>query len=440
MVAGDLSCPDLGLDSHSLQVLGSEVDFIINLAASVHFHERLDVAVRLNTLGPRHLLNLAKRFRKPKLLHVSTCYVSGRQAGPIPEQVLESDVSAFDLMGITSNEPFRTESEIELALRFGQSVETESRTPAARSEFRHTVLDRLPSGRIADDDRLDQAAERNRQRWVHDVLSQEGLSRARRFGWVDTYTFTKAMGEQLLVKSANGIPIIILRPSAVESSLYQPEPGWIEGYKTTTPVTYGYGKGEHLDFPSRGKGVIDIIPVDFVVSALLASLTTLTEGRNPRVFQVGSGSENPVRWNELMEYTGKYFREFPLQNRSGPIMLQPMKYHSPEEFDTWVEGRRRRLRIARALCDRLDYWPGAARISRKVAVRRGNLKRLEHITRLYAGYIRLLCNFETNNTRRLFRSLQSQDQRDFFFDPTAIDWQRYIREIQLPGVRRHVLK
>src|SRR5215469_16389351 len=113
-------------------------------------------------------------------------------------------------------------------------------------------------------DWLDEVAERNRQRWVRDALSQEGLSRARRFGWVDTYTFTKALGEQLLVKSSDGVPIIILRPSAVESSLYQPEPGWIEGYKTTTPVTYGYGKGDLPDFPSRGEGVVDIIPVDFV--------------------------------------------------------------------------------------------------------------------------------------------------------------------------------
>src|SRR5215469_2253411 len=437
IVAGDLSCPDLGLDLHSLQMLGSEVDFIINLAASLHFHERLDLAVRLNALGPRHLLNLAKRFPSPTLLHVSTCYVSGRQAGSIPEQVLEPDVSAFDLMGITSNERFRTESEIEKALEVAQSVESESRTPAARSEYRHAALAHLPSTRIADGH--DRAAERRRQRWVHDVLSQEGLSRARRFGWVDTYTFTKALGEQLLVKSSDGVPIIILRPSAVESSLYQPEPGWIEGYKTTTPVTYGYGKGDLPDFPSRGEGVIDIIPVDFVASALLACLTTPPEGRNPRVFQVGSGSENPIRWNELMEYTEKYFREFPLQNGSCPIVLQPMKYRSAEEFDTWVGDRRRRLRIAHSLCDQLDFWPGAARLSQKVAVRQRHFKRLEYIARLYAGYTRLVCSFETNNTRRLFRSLQRQDQLDFFFDPTAIEWPTYIRQIQLPGVRRHVM-
>jgi len=28
----------------------------------------------------------------------------------------------------------------------------------------------------------------------------------------------------------------------------------------------------------------------------------------------------------------------------------------------------------------------------------------------------------------------------FFFDPTAINWQSYIQQVQLPGVRRHVMK
>jgi nucleoside-diphosphate-sugar epimerase len=440
IVAGDLSCPDLGLDSHSLRVLGSEVDFIINLAAQVGFDERLDRAVSSNTVGPRHLLNLGKRFRNPTMLHVSTCYVSGRRAGSIPEQVLEPDVSAFDLMGITNNEPFRTESEIENAQRLAQSVESESRTPSARSEFRHAALVQSPSGRMSRDVWLDGAAEKNRQRWVRDALSREGLSRARRFGWIDTYTFTKAMGEQLLVKSSDGVPIIILRPSIIESSLYQPEPGWIEGYRMSSPILFSFGRGELPDFPGRQDSVIDIIPVDFVVSALLASLPMAPDGKNPKVFQVGSGSENPLRLDKLMEYTLEYFRQLPLQADSGPIVPRAWKYPSPDKFNAWVGRRQRMLRIVFALCDRLDFWPHAAWLSQKLAVKRIHLRRLEYLTRLYTDYVRLLCHFETDNTRGLFRSLQSQDQRDFFFDPTIIDWPKYIREIHLPGVRRHAIE
>jgi fatty acyl-CoA reductase len=438
-VAGDVSSPDLGLSMHSLDMLGSDVDFIINLAAEVGFHERLDHAVSSNTQGPYHLLKFATRFRSPILLHVSTAYVSGRRTGPIPEQVLQPDVSAFDLMGTATSEPFRTESEIAIAQRLAESVERESQTPDARSEFRQSTIAQLRAERIANADHLNDAAERNRRRWVRDRLSEEGLSRARRFGWIDTYNFTKALGEQLLVKSANGIPIIILRPSIVESTLSQPEPGWIEGFRMSSPVLFGYGQGVLPDFPARRDAVIDFIPADFVVSALLASLTAAPQDSNPKVFQVASGWENPLRWHELMDYTHDYFRLAPLRGDSGPIVPHAWNYPSSHAFDTWVRRRGRSLRMVDALYEHLEFLPGARRLRQKLAVQRTNLKRLESINRFYAGYCGLHCQFQTDNTRQLFRSLASEDQREFSFDPTVIDWPTYVREIQLPGVRRHVI-
>lgn len=439
-VAGDLSSPDIGLAAHSLDMLGSEVDFIINLAAEVNFHERLDYAVRSNTQGPHHLLKFATRSRTPIMLHVSTAYVSGRRTGPIPEDALQPDVSTYDLMGVANPEPFRTENEIAIAERLGESVERESQTRAARGEFRQSGIVQFRSARITGDDLLDDAAERNRRCWVRDRLSKEGLSRARRFGWIDTYSFTKALGEQLLIKSANGVPIIILRPSIVESTLHQPEPGWIEGFRMSSPVLFGYGQGVLPDFPARRDAIIDFIPADFVVSALLASLTAAPRGGSPKVFQVASGWENPVRWHQLMAYTNNYFRQLPLSGDSGPIVPHDWSYPTSRSFDSWARRRRVMLRMAHAVCEHFDFLPGATRLRDRVALQRTNLKRLESINRLYAGYCGLDCQFQTDNTRQLFRSLPAEDQREFFFDPTAIDWPTYFREIQLPGVRRHVLE
>jgi fatty acyl-CoA reductase len=438
-VPGDLCSPDLGLSPRSLEMLGSEVDFIINLAAEVNFHERLDYAVRSNTQGPHHLLKFATRFHNPILLHVSTAYVSGRRPGPISEHALQPDVSAFDLMGMANGEPFRTENEITIAKRLGESVERESQTRAARGEFRESVMAQLRSAGITGADLLDDAAERNRRRWVRDRLSKQGLSRARRFGWVDTYSFTKALGEQLLVKSANGIPIIILRPSVVESTLHQPEPGWIEGFRMSSPLLFGYGQGVLPDFPARRHAIIDFIPADFVVSALLASLTAAPRGANPKVFQVASGWENPLRWHQLMEYTHDYFSQLPLVDDSGPIMPGAWTYPSARAFDAWVRRRKLILQMAHALCERFEFLPFARRQKDAFAIQQNNLKRLESINRLYAGYCGLDCQFQTDNTRQLLRSLPIEDQREFFFDPAAIDWPTYLREIQLPGVRRHVL-
>jgi len=440
IVPGDVSCPDLGLPAHSPQKFEWEVDIIVNLAALVGFDERLDHAVNANALGPYHLLNFAKRFGKPTMLHVSTAFVSGRCTGSVPEQVLEPNVSPFEMMGISDDEPFSVEREIDRVRRLAEAVESESRTPSARSEFRRAARPQLPSGRSPSPVELNSSAEKNRQRWVSRILSQDGLSRARRYGWFDTYTFTKAIGEQLLVKSGNGVPLIILRPSIIESSLMQPEPGWIDCFQTSTPILFGYGKGEVPDFPGKRKSLIDFIPVDFVASALLASLTAGTEGTNPKVFHLASSSENPLRLEDLMEYCLQYFRDFPLRGRSNTTALQPWKYRSRHNFNWWLGRRRQMLRTAVALNDHMNFWPGAARLSHKLAVKQMHLERLEYYARLYADYTRLFCQFTTDNTRRLFQSLTSQERQEFFFDPTVIDWQKYIQEIHLPGVRRHVMK
>ena len=439
ILPGDVTHPDLGLPKRFPDKPDSELDLIVNLAALVGFDERLDHAVEANTLGPYHLLNFAKRFRSPTMLHVSTAFVNGCCAGAIPEQLLETDVTPFDRMGISCDEHFSVEREIARARRLAEAVESESRTPSAKSEFRHAARVRLPADRDLSTAELDSAAEKQRQRWVSDILSQDGLSRARQYGWFDSYTFTKAMGEQLLVKSANGIPIIILRPSIIESSLRQPEPGWIDCFQTSTPILFGYGKGEVPDFPGKRNSLIDFIPVDFVASTILAALAAAS-GVGHQVFHVASSSENPLRLEDLMDYCLQYFRDFPLRGRSSAGALQPWKYRSRRNFDWWLGRRRQVLRAAVALSHSMNFWPGAARWGHNLLFKQMQVKRLEYYARLYADYTRLSCQFATDNTRRLFQSLTSQEQREFYFDPTAIEWQKYIQEIHLPGVRRNVLK
>ena len=435
IIAGDLTRPDLGLPADVPKL--DEVDLIVNLAALVGFDERVDHAIRSNSLGPYHLLNYAKRFRNPTMLHVSTAFVHGPRSGSVPEQILEPDTAPapMDIDG----DPFCVEREIDRALRLAESVESESRTPSARSEFRFQAKAHRTTGQVPNNSELELSAERKRQQWVGKTLSQEGFSRSRHYGWFDTYTYTKAMGEQLLVKSRDGLNVIILRPSIIESSLREPEPGWIEGFQTSTPILFGYGKGEIPDFPGNPDSFIDFIPVDFVVSAILAGLAVGTDGRNPSVLQVASSSENPLRLEQLMGYTREYFSRFPMRTGTG-LVLQPWKYSGRGKFKWWLKVSQKILRAAVTLNDRFAFCPGAARLNHKLSVRRMHLERLEHLSRLYTDYMRLQCQFSTDNTRRLFQSLNSEDQMRFSFDTSAIDWRKYVQEIHLPGVRRHVIK
>jgi fatty acyl-CoA reductase len=63
------------------------------------------------------------------------------------------------------------------------------------------------------------------------ALKELGLSRARHFGWPNTYVFTKSMGEMMLGQMMQGgeVPVVIVRPSIITSVQNDPLPGWIEG-------------------------------------------------------------------------------------------------------------------------------------------------------------------------------------------------------------------
>jgi hypothetical protein len=243
----------------------------------------------------------------------------------------------MDVTGEPMTEAFQLECQIDQAIRFAQSVENESRTMAAEGEFLHAAMAQRASAHVGNGNGLRISAERNRQKWVHERISQEGLVRARRFGWFDTYTFTKAMAEQLLYKQRDGVPMVILRPSIVESSLAQPEPGWIEGFRMSSPIVFGFGKGVVPDFPGKRDSVVDFIPLDFVVSSLLASVPSASDAKGLAVFQVATGFENPLRLGELVEYCAEYFRQSPARFDSGqPFVPQSWKYRSPAEFEMWL--------------------------------------------------------------------------------------------------------
>ena len=55
------------------------------------------------------------------------------------------------------------------------------------------------------------------------------IVRAKLYGWSNTYTYTKAMGEMLLGQFNQNLPLVIIRPTMVTSTYKEPFSGWIEG-------------------------------------------------------------------------------------------------------------------------------------------------------------------------------------------------------------------
>jgi len=439
-IPGDVSMPQLGLTDDDFQLLTREVDVIINSAAVVVFDERLDYAVESNTHGPSRLLEFAHQCRDPVFLHVSTAYVGGLRSGRVPETLPEPGRCAFDYMDRELERPFNLDEQIRDVIRASNAIEDEATHRDANGEFLQAALKAARNGTRGADAKVRQEAERLRKRWIGDRLVKEGVSRARSFGWNDTYTFTKAMGEQRLVLQRGGVPSIILRPSIIESSYAEPEAGWIDGFRMADPLIAGYGKGRIPDFPVDPTIILDFIPVDFVVNALLAAVPTARSG-GLQVFHVASSTENPLFFSELVEHIHEYFLRYPMRERDGtPIRPKRWNYPTEAEFLRWVTKTDAKFRAAIRLCEAVSFYKPAIRRRRELMIQQAGLERLAYYNQIYGHYVRLHCQYETSNTRRLYESLSKEDQRQFLFAPGAIDWREYLQEIHVPGLKRHILK
>lgn len=437
-VEGDLTLDHLGLEPDLYRRLAAEVDVVLTCAASVTFDEEIDAALQLNTLGARRMLEFARSCGDATLVHVSTAYVNGQTRGRIPETPPRPDWSIAQEMG-RSDAPFDLERETRDILARADEIHDESRSPGQQDRFRKMALQQNPSPTQR---WLDAQMETFRKRWLKERLIEEGMRRGQQWGWHDSYTLTKAMGEQLIVKHRGDLPTAIIRPSIVESALVEPEPGWIEGLKVADPLIDAVSKGRLPDFPGQKAMIVDIIPVDIVANTTLAAMARTAREGGIGVYHVSTGDRNPVLFHQAFEHSYEYFRKNPRLNRNNePIPIQRWTYPTLGQF-----RRRYNLRYVYPLnaalwtLNRFNRIALLNNLKRRITVMKSAISRMLYYAAIYSPYTSLECTFETDRTVDLHESLDPEDRLLFNGDVSRIHWKTYFQEIHIPGLKRHVLK
>ncbi|XP_071912461.1 fatty acyl-CoA reductase 2, chloroplastic-like [Coffea arabica] len=405
-VIGNVCEANLGLDEDTTHMLAKEVDIIVNSAANTTFDERYDVALDINTGGPSRLMSFAKQCHRIQLfLQVSTAYVNGRRQGTVMEK------------------PFSA----------GESIARESLLFGADCIF-------LPTLNVEDEIKL---VIESKQAIDDSVLAQRmkslGLERANKFGWQDTYVFTKAMGEMMIDSLRGDIPVVIIRPSVIESTYREPFPGWIEGSRMMDPVLLYYGKGQLSGFLADPNGVLDVVPADMVVNAILAAMAKHGEAgkSGSNIYQIASSVVNPLVFKDLATLLYEHFNSSPCFDSKGkPIRVPKMElFRSMEDFSTHL----RRDAISRSGLAASPH-PGGKMSGKLESICRKSVEQAEYLANLYEPYTFYGGRFDNSNTHLLMGYMSKEERRKFGFDVENIDWKDYISNIHIPGLRRHVMK
>lgn len=423
-VPGDLTHPRFGLDEAAFAQLARDVQVVIGSAATVVFDERLDLALEINTLAPLRMLELA-RAANGCYIHISTAYVSGMRKGQIPERLLDP-MEAIDAQlapGLPRPDSFDVEKELEKLRTLAKIVASDCETQARKQGWE-------PGSEEA-------------RTALHRALVSAGMRRARSLGWNDTYTYTKFLGEQLVRLNHDEVPTAIVRPSIIESSLREPEPGWLDGLRMADPLIIGFGKGRLADFPATRNVVLDIIPADMVVNAVLTSAAHV--GNRPGAFEllhVASGSENPLVIENLYQTVREYFEKHPMLDRAGkPVRVPHWKFPTVERFKRKVTFQY--LTPARALGALMDgpvTLPGTRKLRSRLRSINTAAEQLLYYVDIYSPYTNLDCRFETRRGRELYEQLAGDEREAFDFDPRKIPWRRYLQDVHIPGLKRNILR
>ena len=211
----ELSQPGLGLvDLEALERLRLSTTHIIHLAASVDFDLPIARAAEANVGGALNVLEFAKQCPKLEaLVHCSTAYVA--PADPDDAALPEAHVPSFQsLVGLDASQAY----------------------------------DQIRGGEVSQDEtRL----------WLEAS------------GHPNTYTFTKALAEEMLLARRGALPLCIVRPSIISASLRHPMAGWIDSDAAFAAFVAMFGRGWLHSICAVPETPCDIVPCDYVADRLM---------------------------------------------------------------------------------------------------------------------------------------------------------------------------
>jgi long-chain acyl-CoA synthetase len=265
-------------------------------------------------------------------------------------------------------------------------------------------------------------------------LIERGLQRARELGWPNIYTFTKALGEALIAKRGAGLPVAVVRPSIVESSIAFPFRGWNEGINTSAPLSYLLGT-HFRQLPVNPRKRLDVIPVDLACRGMTLAAAALLSRRHQDVYQVASSAVNPLDLRRTVELTALAHRAHHRSQNGwrsrvlAELEAIPVSRERYGRFSAPAQLRAVRLinRVARAAL--LGRAP-LARLER-------GLERAAELIALYEPF--LLGNepiFEANRIETLSAALPPEERESFAYDVRRIDWYDYWVHVHIPALRR----
>ena len=427
VIEGDVTQPGLGLAETVAEHLQKNLDVIINSSGLTDFNPDLRDALVTNTDAALNILEFVRRSDRAGLLHLSTCYVAGEQDGRVPERLIPN----YNPRGQAD---FDAEKEWHGLHDLIARAEAQSESVEVTSELRKQAQAREHAAKDLQGAALENQVRKNRVRWLKNYLTEAGIRRARELGWPNTYTLTKSLAESLIVKYGVGLPVAVVRPAIVETSVAKPFVGWNEGINTSASLSYLLGT-YFRQLPSKESKRLDIIPVDSVCAGMTLVAAAVMERRHEPLYQLATSVTNPCDMGRSIELTALAHRKH---------------YRAQEGLESWLRLRLDAIPVSKTRYNRMSAPAQKAivqsiqRIMSPLPLKKAplvkaerSLERVEKLIELFEPFILLHeHDFAAENIEKLSYALDPAEREQFAYDTRSLDWWEYWINIHIPALRR----
>jgi thioester reductase-like protein len=427
VIEGDVCQPGLGLAPEVGQLLQKSLDLIINSSGLTDFNPDLRDALATNVDAAVNVTEFVRQSDHAGLLHLSTCYVAGARDGRVGETMRPNYTPA----GVAD---FDAEQEWRGLHAFVKQAEYLAESAVVTEQLRQQALSKEHAAKDLGGAALENQIRKNRFRWLREYLTESGMKRAAELGWPNTYTLTKSLAESLISKYGAGLPIAVVRPAIVETSVKEPFVGWNEGINTSASLSYLLGTS-FRQLPTNEKKRLDIIPVDSVCRGMTLIGAAIVERRHEPLYQLATSVSNPCDMRRSIELTSLAHRKH---------------YRAQEGLEYWLRLRLDAIPVSKERYNRMSAPAQKAIVKsiqrimsplplKKTPLVRAerNLEKVEKLIKLFEPFI--LHNehdFAADNVERLSYALTGEEKTAFGYNTRSIDWWDYWINIHIPALRK----
>ncbi|XP_047246831.1 fatty acyl-CoA reductase 1 isoform X4 [Girardinichthys multiradiatus] len=365
-VNSDLTLLELDLSKEDQSILVENINIVFHCAATIRFNEPLKDAMQLNVLATQKMLALAHRMKHLEVfIHVSTAYAH------CDREVIEEVVYPPPV-------------------NYRKLIDT---------------LDWMDDDLVA-------------------TLTPKLIGER-----PNTYTYTKALAEYLVLQEAGDLNIAIVRPSIVGASWKEPFPGWIDNFNGPSGIFIAAGKGILRTMRASNDAVADLVPVDVVINATLAAAWFSGSQRvnSLMVYNCTTGGINPFHWGEVENCINMTFKNNPLEQafRRPNVNLRS----NPFTNQYWTT---------------VSHTLPALLFDGYLTLMGHKPRMMKTITRLHKAMVVLeyftshSWVWNTDNVAMLLSHMSPEDKKVFNFDVRQLHWAEYMENYCM-GMKKYVL-